>query len=279
MTKVEKIIPGKYPAPSPVVEHSRAKVIAVCNQKGGVGKTTTTVSVAGSLAEYGRKVLAIDLDPQGSMSIALGVPPTAQSATVYDAMMGNISNPRSAVMTTSVDGFHIIPANIDLAAAEMQLVNEVGRESALSRVIDELAGEYDDIIIDCQPSLGLLTVNALTAADNVLVPLECEYLSLRGVALLIDTVDKVKMRLNKSLNLAAILPTMYDPRTLHTQEVLDRVRKSFKDVVTETTIRKTVKFPDSSVAGLPITAFEPTHKAAENYRQLVRELVAKEILL
>lgn len=279
MTKVEKIIPGKYPIPSPVVEHGRAKVIAVCNQKGGVGKTTTTVSVAGSLAEYGRKVLAIDLDPQGSMSIALGVPPTAQSATVYDAMMGNISNPRSAVMTTSVDGFHIIPANIDLAAAEMQLVNEVGRESALSRVIDELAGEYDDIIIDCQPSLGLLTVNALTAADNVLVPLECEYLSLRGVALLIDTVDKVKMRLNKSLNLAAILPTMYDPRTLHTQEVLDRVRKSFKDVVTETTIRKTVKFPDSSVAGLPITAFEPTHKAAENYRQLVRELVAKEILL
>lgn len=279
MTKVEKIIPGKYPAPSPVVEHSRAKVVAVCNQKGGVGKTTTTVSVAGALAEYGRKVLTIDLDPQGSMSIALGVPPTAQSATVYDAMLGNISNPRSAVMTTSVDGLHIIPANIDLAAAEMQLVNEVGRESALSRVIDELAGEYDDIIIDCQPSLGLLTVNALTAADNVLVPLECEYLSLRGVALLIDTVDKVKMRLNKSLNLAAILPTMYDPRTLHTQEVLDRVRKSFKDVVTETTIRKTVKFPDASVAGLPITAFEPTHKAAENYRQLVRELIAKEILL
>lgn len=268
----------KYPVPAPLEFHGNAQVLAICNQKGGVGKTTTTISLAGALAGYGRKVLVIDLDPQGSMSIALGVPPSMQVATIYDAMLGNIQNPRSAVVRTSVDNLDLIPANIDLAAAEMQLVNEVGREGALARVIEPLREEYDNIIIDCQPSLGLLTINALTSADNVLVPLECEYLSLRGVALLIDTVDKVKQRLNRSLKLAAILPTMYDPRTLHTKEVLESVKKSFKDIVTEATIKRTVKFPDASIAGLPITSFAPEHASAENYRELARELIAKEVV-
>jgi len=258
--------------------NSGAKVLAICNQKGGVGKTTTTVSLAGALAESGRKTLVIDLDPQGSLSIALGLPPNVQDHTVYEAMMGSIPSPKDAVLPTQVENLYVIPANIDLAAAEMQLVNEVGREGALSRVVDALKADYDNIIIDCQPSLGLLTVNALTSADNVLIPLECEYLSLRGVALLIDTVEKVQARLNQDLRLAAILPTMYDPRTLHTQEVLDRVKKSFADIVTETTIAKTVKFPDASVAGLPITEFEPDHKAANNYRQLASELVVKNIV-
>jgi chromosome partitioning protein len=277
-TKTPKNIAVKYDTPQPLAFHGNATVLAICNQKGGVGKTTTTISLAGALAEYGRKTLVVDLDPQGSLSISLGVPPNVQVATIYDAMLGNIQNPRSAIVKTSVDNLDLIPANIDLAAAEMQLVNEVGREGALARVIEPLREEYDVIIIDCQPSLGLLTINALTSADNVLVPLECEYLSLRGVALLVDTVDKVKGRLNKSLKLSAILPTMYDPRTLHTQEVLDRVHKVFKDTVTDTTIKRTVKFPDASIAGVPITSFAPDHPAAENYRMLARELIAKEIL-
>jgi chromosome partitioning protein len=277
-TKAVKRPLVKYDVPKLLEFHGNASVLAICNQKGGVGKTTTTISLAGALAEYGRKTLVVDLDPQGSLSISLGVPPNVQVATIYDAMLGNIQNPRSAVVKTSVENLDLIPANIDLAAAEMQLVNEVGREGALARVIEPLREEYDVIIIDCQPSLGLLTINALTSADNVLVPLECEYLSLRGVALLVDTVDKVKGRLNKSLNLAAILPTMYDPRTLHTQEVLDRVHKVFKDTVTDTTIKRTVKFPDASIAGVPITSFAPDHPAAENYRMLARELIAKEIL-
>lgn len=267
-----------YPTPEPLEFHGNATVLAICNQKGGVGKTTTTISLAGALAEYGRKTLVVDLDPQGSLSIALGVTPNVQVATIYDAMLGNIQNSRSAVVKTSVDNLDLIPANIDLAAAEMQLVNEVGREGALARVLEPLREEYDVIIVDCQPSLGLLTINALTSSDNVLVPLECEYLSLRGVALLVDTIDKVKGRLNRNLSLAAILPTMYDPRTLHTKEVLDKVRKAFKDSVTDTTIRRTVKFPDASIAGVPITTFAPDTPAAENYRLLARELVAKNIL-
>ncbi|WP_424936042.1 MULTISPECIES: ParA family protein [Bacteria] len=263
-----------FPTPAPLAAHGPARIIALCNQKGGVGKTTTSINLAAALAEYGRKVLAVDFDPQGALSAGLGVP-THDIPTVYDLLLDTKRDPREAIVHTSVEGLDIIPANIDLSAAEVHLVNEVARETILSRVLRQVAGEYDVILIDCQPSLGLLTVNALTAAHGVLIPLECEFFALRGVALLIETIDKVRDRLNPSITLDGLLATMYDARTLHSREVLERVVEAFGDDVLETVIGRTVKFPDASVSGVPITEFAPEHPAAQAYLRLARELVAR----
>jgi chromosome partitioning protein len=261
-----------FPVPKPLAEHGPARIITLCNQKGGVGKTTTTINLAASLAEYGRKVLAIDFDPQGALSAGLGVR-NHDVPTIYDLMLGTLKNPSEAIMETAFPGVDIIPANIDLSAAEVHLVNEVARENILARVLAKVSDKYDVILIDCQPSLGLLTVNALTAAHGVLIPLECEFFALRGVALLVETIDKVRDRLNPALELDGILATMYDSRTLHSREVLERVVDTFGDSVFHTVIGRTVKFPDASVAGAPITTFAPDHPAAEAYRQLARELI------
>lgn len=251
-----------------------ARIIALCNQKGGVGKTTTAISLGAALAGYGRRVLAVDFDPQGALSAGLGVP-SHEGANIYDLMLGTEKDVHAAIRTTSTPGLDVIPANIDLSAAEVHLVNEVAREQILARVLRQVSGEYDVILIDCQPSLGLLTVNALTAAHGVLIPLECEFFALRGVALLVETIDKVKDRLNPALQLDGILATMYDSRTLHSREVLERVVETFGDRVFETVIGRTVKFPDASVSGTPITQFAPDHQAALAYRQLARELIAR----
>jgi chromosome partitioning protein len=246
----------------------------MCNQKGGVGKTTTTINLAAALAEYGRKVLAVDFDPQGALSAGLGIK-THDVPTIYDLLRGTVKKTSEAIQHSSVPGLDVIPANIDLSAAEVHLVNEVAREQILAGVLKQVKNDYDVIIVDCQPSLGLLTVNALTAAHGVIIPLECEFFALRGVALLIETIDKVRERLNPSIELDAIVATMFDPRTLHSREVIDRVVETFGDRVTDTVIGRTVKFPDASVAGLPITIFAPDHAAAEAYRQLARELVER----
>ncbi|CAN5223048.1 hypothetical protein BH11ACT2_BH11ACT2_17570 [soil metagenome] len=179
------------------------------------------------------------------------------------------------IQKTAFENLDVIPANIDLSAAEVHLINEVARETILARVLAKVSDQYDIILIDCQPSLGLLTVNALTAAHGVLIPLECEFFALRGVALLVETIDKVRERLNPAITLDGILATMYDSRTLHSREVLDRVVETFGDTVLETVIGRTVKFPDASVAGAPITTFAPEHQAAEAYRQLARELISR----
>jgi chromosome partitioning protein len=176
---------------------------------------------------------------------------------------------------TGVPGLDLIPSNIDLSAAEIQLVNEVAREQALARALATVVDEYDYILIDCQPSLGLLTVNALAAADGVIIPMECEYFALRGVALLMDTVRKVQQRLNPRLEIIGVLATMYDARTLHSREVLARVVDAFGDQVFHTVIGRTVKFPDATVAGEPITTFAASSAGAEAYRQLARELVSR----
>jgi chromosome partitioning protein len=262
----------KFPVPAPLSSHGPARIIALCNQKGGVGKTTTTINLGASLAEYGRKVLAVDFDPQGALSAGLGVL-THDQPTIYDLLLGREKDTASVIVPTKVPNLDVIPANIDLSAAEVHLINEVARESILSRVLAKVKDDYDVILIDCQPSLGLLTVNALTAAHGVLIPLECEFFALRGVALLIETVDKVRDRLNPAISLDGILATMYDARTLHSREVLDRVVETFGPAVLETVIGRTVKFPDASVAGTPITSFAPEHQAAEAYRQLARELI------
>ncbi len=263
-----------FPTPAPLSSHGPARIIALCNQKGGVGKTTTSINLAASLAEYGRKVLAVDFDPQGALSAGLGIQ-THDVPTVYDLLLDTKRDAHDAIVHSNVDGLDVLPANIDLSAAEVHLVNEVARETILARVLRQVAGEYDVVLIDCQPSLGLLTVNALTAAHGVIIPLECEFFALRGVALLIETIDKVRDRLNPSITMDGLLATMYDPRTLHSREVLERVVEAFGDDVLETVIGRTVKFPDASVSGVPITEFAPEHAAAQAYLRLARELVAR----
>lgn len=263
-----------FPKPAPLKSHGPARIISLCNQKGGVGKTTTTINLGAALAEYGRRVLAIDFDPQGALSAGLGVP-TYDVPTIYDLLLGTVKDPTSVIQKTAFENLDVIPANIDLSAAEVHLINEVARETILARVLAKVSDQYDVILIDCQPSLGLLTVNALTAAHGVLIPLECEFFALRGVALLVETIDKVRERLNPAITLDGILATMYDSRTLHSREVLERVVETFGDTVLETVIGRTVKFPDASVAGAPITTFAPEHQAAEAYRQLARELIVR----
>jgi len=263
------------PDPRPVVQHGNARVISMCNQKGGVGKTTTTINLGAALAEFGRKVLLVDFDPQGSLSVGLGLNPHEMDLTVYNLLMDPETRLDEVVVPSGVPGMDLLPSNIDLSAAEVQLVHEVAREQTLQRVLAPAVAEYDVILIDCQPSLGLLTVNALTASDGVIVPLECEYFALRGVALLKATIDKVKQRLNPHLEVDGVLGTMYDGRTLHGREVLERLVQAWGDQVFHTVIRRTVKFSDSTVAGEPITSYASGSSGAEAYRQLAKEVALR----
>lgn len=265
----------KIGEPRQLDRHGPAKIIAVCNQKGGVGKTTSTINLGASLAEAGRRVLLVDLDPQGALSAGLGVPHHELDETVHNLLVAPFAATDDVLISTRVDGLDLLPSNIDLSAAEIQLVSEVGREQALARALHPVADRYDYILIDCQPSLGLLTVNALACADNVLIPMECEYFSLRGLALLTDTIDKVRERLNPRLTLGGILVTMFDARTLHSRDVMARVVEVFGDAVFDTVISRTVRFPETSVAGEPITSWAPKSGGAQAYRNLAREVIAR----
>jgi chromosome partitioning protein len=264
-----------FPDPKPVTQHGPARVIAMCNQKGGVGKTTTTINLGASLAEFGRKVLLVDFDPQGSLSVGLGLNPHEMELSIYNLLMQRDVDIDEVVVPTGTPGMDLLPSNIDLAAAEVQLVHEVAREQTLQRVLKPALAKYDVILIDCQPSLGLLTVNALTASDGVIIPLECEYFALRGVALLKNTIDKVKERLNPDLEVEGILGTMFDGRTLHSREVMERLVQAWGDKVFHTVIRRTVKFSDATVAGEPITSYASNSTGADHYRQLAKEVAAR----
>ncbi len=263
------------PEPPELTSHGPARVIAMVNQKGGVGKTTSTVSLGAALAGYGRRVLLVDFDPQGAVAVSFGFNPNELDLTVYNLLTDPDCHVGDVILSTDIVNLDLLPSNIDLSAAEVQLVSEVGREHSLARALRPILPEYDIILIDCQPSLGLLTVNALTAATGVIIPMGTEYFALRGVALLKDTIDKVASRLNPDLQIIGVLPTMYDPRTLHSREVLQTVQQAFGDAVFTTTISRTVKFPDAAVAGEPITAFAPGSGGAESYRQLAREVLAR----
>ena len=265
----------ELPEPKPLATHGNARVVAMCNQKGGVGKTTTTINLGAALAEYGRKVLLVDFDPQGSLSVGLGLNPHDMEVSVYNLLLEPGVRIEDVLVPTGVEGMDLLPSNIDLSAAEVQLVHEVAREQTLQRVLGPAIADYDVILIDCQPSLGLLTVNALTASDGVIVPLECEYFALRGVALLKTTIDKVRERLNPKLTIDGVLGTMYDGRTLHGREVMERLVQAWGDTVFHTVIRRTVKFSDSTVAGEPITTYAGDSAGAEAYRQLAREVLAR----
>jgi chromosome partitioning protein len=261
------------PDPPALERHGPARILAMCNQKGGVGKTTSTINLGAALAELDRRVLLVDFDPQGALSVGLGVNPLQLDRTVYNLLMERAVTVDDVMLKTHVPGMDLLPSNIDLSAAEVQLVGEVAREQTLQRVLAPVVADYDVVLIDCQPSLGLLTVNALTAAHGVIIPLECEYFALRGVALLMDTIEKIRERLNPDLELEGVLATMYDARTLHGREVLTRLVEAFGDRVFHTVINRTVKFPETTVAGEPITSYAPSSAGATAYRDLAKEVL------
>ena len=220
-------------------------------------------------------MLLVDFDPQGSLSVGLGVNPHTLEKSIYTLLMSRRDDVHDVIQPTETEGMDLLPANIDLSAAEVQLVSEVAREQTLKRVIDRVRGEYDMILIDCAPSLGLLTINALTASDYVIMPLECEFFALRGIALLTDTIEKVQDRLNPDLEILGILGTMFDPRTLHAREVMERVVQAFGEVVFHTVIKRTIKFPETTVAGEPITSYASSSPGAQAYRDLAKEVLAR----
>jgi chromosome partitioning protein len=264
-----------FPEPTRLAHHGPARIVAMCNQKGGVGKTTTTINLGAALAEFGRKVLLVDFDPQGSLSVGLGINPHEIDRSIYNLLMDRDCTIDDIVLKSNVPGMDVLPSNIDLSAAEVQLVTEVAREQVLARVLEPAIPDYDFIIIDCQPSLGLLTVNALTAAHGVIVPMECEFFALRGVAMLVETIQKVQERLNPVLEIDGLVATMFDPRTVHGRDVLARLVEAFDDKVFHTAIARTVKFPETNVAGEPITTFATTSGGAYSYRQLAKEVLAR----
>jgi chromosome partitioning protein len=265
--------PRSIPEPQPRTSHGPAKVVAMCNQKGGVGKTTSTINLGAALAAYGRRVLLVDMDPQGALSAGLGVPHYELEKTIHNVLVEPRVSIDDVLLSTRVSHMDLVPSNIDLSAAEIQLVNEVGREQTLARALHPVLDRYDYVLIDCQPSLGLLTVNGLACSDGVVIPTECEFFSLRGLALLTDTVDKVRDRLNPKLEISGILITRYDPRTVNAREVMARVVQRFGDLVFDTVITRTVRFPETSVAGEPITTWAPKSTGAIAYRELAREVI------
>jgi chromosome partitioning protein len=245
-------------------------VIALANQKGGVGKTTTAINLGASLARHGKRVLIFDFDPQANSSAGLGV--RTEGATTYDVVVGG-TDAHDAVVPTTIDGMSLAPATPDLAGAEVELVPMMAREYRLKRALERIRDEYDYVLIDCPPSLGLLTVNALTAADEVIVPVQCEYLALEGLGQLTGTLDLVRRNLNSSLRLRGLLLTMFDGRTNLSQQVADEVRKHFSNTF-RTVIPRSVRLSEAPSHGLPIAQYDPSSRASRAYEELAEELIA-----
>ncbi len=255
-----------HPAP-----RDTALITAVVNQKGGVGKTTTTFNLGVALQRQGRRVLLVDLDPQASLTVSSGVSVAHLTMSIYHALLDEKVDPATLIITT-VSGVDLLPATIDLAAAEVELVSMTLRELVLKDVLTKLRPRYDHILIDCPPSLGLLTINGLAAADRVLIPLQCEFLATRGLTLLLQTLTKIRARLNRDLTIAGILPTMFDGRTTHANEVLAELRQNFPGQVFDIVIKDSVRVKESPAAGMSILDYDTHNDVARAYRQLAVEV-------
>ena len=249
-----------------------ARTIAVTNQKGGVGKTTTVVNLGVALGQMQKKTLAVDLDPQGALSVGLGVDGNGLDETIYTAIAQD-AFPVQRIIYPAKPNLDLIPSNIDLASAEIELIAEFRREFVLHRILEPLQPWYDFILLDCPPSLGMLTVNALCASREVLIPLQCEYFAMRGIRLLLETIEKVRARLNPDLEVCGILATMYATGTVHSREVLEEIRSVFGDKVFDVIIHKSIRFAESSVVSQAIIEYASDHKGAEGYQQLAREII------
>ena len=248
----------------------QAKVIAFANQKGGVAKTTTTLNLAAALAEEGHRVLCIDMDPQGNLTMSQGIDPDTLEVSMFDVLVHDMSI-REVIRRREVD---VACSSIDLAGAEIAMSMKIGRERSLDKALREVREDYDFICIDTPPSLGLLTINALTAADKVIVPVQCEYLSMRGLIQLQNTLSMIRENLNPDVDIAGILPTMVDSRTLHAKEAIEILEENFGDRVFGARIRKTIRFAEAPVKGMSVLKYDPTGTAADAYRQLAKEVLS-----
>lgn len=249
-----------------------SQIIAVCNQKGGVGKTTTTVNLGAGLAELDQRVLLVDLDPQAALTASWDIEPSEQDRTIYNLLLDD-RLPIASAMRTVRPRIDVLPADINLAAAEIELFSALGRESILQGILARVDDGYDYILVDCPPNLGLLTINALVASDGILIPLQCEYLALRGLGMLLDTLYKIKRKLNPDLEVTGILATLYSTRTIHAREVLEEVQAMFGERVFDTVIRSSIRFAEAALARMPILEYAPNHPGAAAYRAIAKEVL------
>jgi chromosome partitioning protein len=247
-----------------------AKVIAFANQKGGVAKTTTTLNLAAAFAETGRRVLCVDMDPQGNLTMSQGIDPETLEESMFDVLVHDLPI-RNVIYDCEID---VAVASIDLAGAEIAMSMKIGRERSLDKALKEVRADYDFVCIDTPPSLGLLTVNALTAADKVIVPVQCEYLSMRGLLQLQHTLSMIRENLNPDVEIAGILPTMVDTRTLHAKEAIEILEENFGDRVFGARIKKTVRFAEAPVKGMSVLKYDPNGQAADSYRRLAKEVLS-----
>jgi chromosome partitioning protein len=252
------------------------KAIAIFNQKGGVGKTTTNINLAACLAMKGKKVLVMDIDPQGNTTSGLGISKGSLENTMYEMLISDTLDPHDAIIPTGVSGLNIIPASVQLAGAEIELVQLEGREHRLKKALAKIVDEYDYVFIDCPPSLGLLTINSLTAVDSVLVPIQCEFYALEGVSQLVSTIDLVKQSLNPELEIEGVILSMFDGRTNLSIQVVEEVKKYFKDKVYTTVIPRNVRLAEAPSYGMPIMEYDPKSKGAEAYMEFADEFIETE---